>query len=207
MEALTIALAKGRLAEDAICAFQKAGIDISGLDETRKLVKTTADMKFFLVKPIDVPVYVEHGVADIGICGKDTLMETRSRLYEVLNMGFGKCRLSICGYEGTDAHKPGIKVATKYANITRDYYGRKGESAEVIYLSGSVELGPILGLSDVILDIVESGRTLRENGLVELEKLYDISARMCVNRISLKLKADRIKKLIADLMPVLEDSE
>lgn len=207
MTGLKIALAKGRLADDTIALLQKAGMDVSGLmDSSRKLILHSGGMDFFLVKPTDVPVYVERGTADIGVCGKDTLMESGARLYEMLDMGFGKCKLCLCGYPGTDPHRPGVRVATKYTNITREYYRSLGETAELIHLSGSVEIGPMLGMSDVILDIVESGRTLRENGLVVLEELYDISARLCVNRVSLKLKADAVKRLTADLRRAKEET-
>ena len=206
MEAIRVALPKGRLAEDAAALLQKAGMDMSGLvDDSRKLILTSGGMEFFLVKPADVPAYVEHGVADIGVCGKDTLMESDTNLYEVLDLGFGKCKLSICGFPGEKPVRAGLKVATKYPNIAQEYYREKGQSIEIIPLSGSVELGPLLKLSDVILDIVESGRTLKDNGLTVLQDICPISARLVVNRVSLKRKMQPIKDMIAAIQGVLED--
>ena len=164
------------------------------IENTRKLIifDKTNEYRFILVKPADVPTYVDHGVADIGIVGKDTLMEAELPLYEMADLKFGRCRLAVAGYPGRKDNSltsSVLRVATKYPEIAKKYYASKGESIECIKLSGSVELGPILGLSDVILDIVESGRTLKENGLVIIEEVCDVTARLAVNRASLKDKS------------------
>lgn len=203
MADLNIALAKGRLAKDTIKLFEKAGLDISGFqDESRKLVLSSGGIDIFMVKPSDVPVYVEHGVADVGVCGKDTLLENQARVYELLDLNFGECRICVCGPEGVNAHKADLKIATTYPRIANEYYQNLGESIQVIKLSGSVELGPMLGLSDVIVDIVESGRTLHDNGLAVIEPIRRISARLCVNRVSLKVKGKRINTLVDQLRSV-----
>ena len=194
------ALAKGRLAEKSAELLQKCGIDCANiLEPTRKLVLNdkSGKYKFIFVKPSDVPIYVEHGVADIGVVGKDTLMEEGAEVYELADLGFAKCRLAVAGYPDFDlTDKTGLKVATKYGNIARRYFESKGQNVEVITLHGSIELGPIVGLSDVILDIVESGKTLKENGLCVLEEICDVSARLIVNKVSLKTKAQDIKPLV-----------
>jgi len=181
------------------------GITAPDLTEDSRLLVIPGEIAdFLIVKPVDVPVYVEHGVADMGICGKDTLLESGANILEMLDMGFGKCRLSVCGYEGTDPFFSGIRVATKYPNFARKLYRDRGCSAEIIKLSGSVELGPIIGLSDVIVDIVESGRTLVENGLSVLEDVAQVSSRLCVNRVSLKTKGDIIRPAIEGIRKNLE---
>ena len=199
MEMITIALAKGRLAEQAMDLLEGMGIDCSALKNPgRKLVLENAEqaIRFILVKPADVPTYVEHGVADMGVVGKDTLMEENRPLYELLDLGFGKCRLCIAGYPGRPAGYANERVATKYPNIARNYYAAQGRNIQIIKLNGSVELGPIIGLSDVILDIVESGSTLRANGLEILEEICAVSARLVVNRVALKTKRDRIQAIV-----------
>ena len=199
---INIALAKGRLADESIALFKKCGIECDeDIENTRKLIifDKTNEFKFFLVKPADVPTYVDHGVADMGIAGKDTLMEAELPLYEMVDLKFGKCRLAVAGYPGRkniSLTSSVLRVATKYPEIAKKHFAAKGESIECIKLNGSVELGPILGLSDVILDIVESGRTLKENGLVILEEVCDITARLAVNRASLKIKAAKLTPLI-----------
>ncbi len=208
MKPLTIALAKGRLATEAIRILEQCGLRLEGLkNPSRKLVLTDDDHKisFILVKPSDVPTYVDHGVADIGIAGKDTLMEENLPLYEMLDMGLGACRLSVAGFADMPpriGHT--LKVATKYPNIALEFYAAKGENIEIIKLHGSVELGPLVGLSDVILDIVESGSTLKANGLRVLEDVCDISARLVVNPVSLKTKQGRIHDIIARVAAQLE---
>ncbi len=211
MKYLNIALAKGRLAKQAADLFAKAGIDTSGLlEDTRKLIITDEENKvrFFLVKPSDVPTYIEYGAADIGICGRDTLLEEGRDLYEVIDLGIGKCRMCVAGPEslkGKLDSLPSKRVATKYPNISREYYQRvKGESVEIIELSGSVELAPLVGLSEVIVDIVESGKTLQENGLVVLETICDISARMIVNKVSMKIERLRISKILDSIRKQLD---
>ena len=201
MEMITIALAKGRLAEQAFDLLEGMGIDCSApRDPGRKLVleNTEQAIQFILVKPTDVPTYVEHGVADMGVVGKDTLMEENRPLYELLDLNFGRCRLCIAGYPEYDqaASCANERVATKYPNIARNYFASKGRNIQIIKLNGSVELGPIVGLSDVILDIVESGSTLRANGLDVLEEICSVSARLVVNRVSLKTKRTRIQAIV-----------
>lgn len=209
---VTFALAKGRLAEKSAELLQKCGIDCANiLEPTRKLVLTDASgkYKFIFVKPSDVPVYVERGVADIGVVGKDTLMEDGANVYELADLGFAKCRLAVAGYPDFDMSdtRTGLRVATKYGNIARNYFENKGQNVEIITLHGSIELGPIVGLSDVILDIVESGKTLRENGLTVLEEICDVSARLIVNKVSLKTKAQDIKPLVGKIFEVLDENK
>jgi ATP phosphoribosyltransferase regulatory subunit len=206
-EAVTIALAKGRLAEQTASLLRAVGIDCGDLQNPgRKLVLSdpTGAYRFILVKPSDVPTYVEHGVADIGVAGKDTLLEENKALYELLDLGLGACRLCVAGKPGGSGARGVLRVATKYPNIARGYYASRGQSIEIIKLNGSVELGPLVGLSDVILDIVESGGTLSANGLEVLETVSRISARAVVNVVSLKTKGDRIRPLIAALRRMLD---
>jgi len=209
---ITIALAKGRLAEIAMVILEKCGIDCSELKEnSRKLIfyDKKNDVRFILVKPTDVPTYVDHGVADMGIVGKDTLLEANLPLYEMVDLKFGKCRLAVAGYpakKDNSLTSSVMRVATKYPEVAKRYYASKGVSVECIKLHGSVELGPILGLSDVILDIVESGRTLVENGLVIIEDVSDVSARLAVNRASLKIKAAVLKPLIEKIQKAVEET-
>ena len=198
---ITFALAKGRLAEQAFELLEQLGIDCSEPRHPgRQLVlwDKKSNVRFILVKPSDVPTYVDHGVADIGVVGKDTLLESGRPLYEVLDLTFGKCRLCIAGYaeQHQSATRATFRVATKYPNVARSYYDAKGQTIEIIELHGSVELGPVIGLSDVILDIVESGSTLRANGLTVLEEVCECSARLVVNRVSMKTKRDRIREII-----------
>ena len=209
-KSITIALAKGRLAEQAIEILEQCGIDCEQVKHPeRKLVLEDAEgtTRFILVKPTDVPTYVERGVADMGVVGKDTLLEKNPSLYEMLDLGFGKCRLCICGFPEQQAASItnfNLRVATKYPNVARSYYEARGQAIDIIYLSGSVELGPLVGLSDVILDIVESGGTLKANGLTVLEEICDVSARLVVNRVSLKTRGERIRPLIEAMRAVLE---
>jgi ATP phosphoribosyltransferase len=208
---LTIALSKGRLADLSIELLEGLGIDCSEYkNESRKLIFSDEKnkIKFFLVKPGDVPTYVEYGAADIGIVGKDTLLEEGRHLYEVLNLGFAACRMVVAGPAELQGKMDGLnnkRVATKYPRIARDYFEHKRrESIEVIKLNGSVELAPLVGLSEVIVDLVESGKTLKENGLVILDTIADISARMVVNRVSMKMESDRINLIIDGLKKQLE---
>lgn len=200
---LNVALAKGRLADSCADIFIKCGIRAEILkEETRKLVLETPDKKFrfFFVKPTDVPTYVEYGIADIGVAGKDTLLEAGADLYEMLDLKFEKCRLCIAGFpEMKGVQKPRLRVATKYVNTAKQLFFSRGEDVEIIPLHGSIELAPLTGLSDVIFDIVQSGGTLRANGLVVLEDVFDISARLVANKVSLKTKAAEILPLIAEM--------
>jgi len=198
MRYLTIALSKGRLTDMSVELFEAIGIDCTELkNSSRKLILTDEKnkIKFFLAKPSDVPTYVEYGAADIGIVGKDTLMEEGRHLYEVLNLGFAACKMVVAGpaeLMGKLDRLTNKRVATKYPRIAREYFEHKRkESIEVIKLNGSVELAPLVGLSEVIVDLVESGRTLKENGLVVLDTIADISARLVVNRVSMKMKSER----------------
>ena len=211
MRYLKIALSKGRLAELSLDLLERIGIDCSEYkDDSRKLIFTDEKnkIKFFLVKPADVPTYVEYGAADIGIAGKDTLLEEGRHLYEVLNLGFATCKMVLAGpaeLMGKLDKLNNKRVATKYPRIAREYFEHKRrESIEVIKLNGSVELAPLVGLSEVIVDLVESGRTLEENGLVILDTIADISARMVVNRVSMKMESERINNLIEGLKGQLE---
>lgn len=212
MKYLTIALAKGRLADISIDLFSRIGLDCRKMQEkSRKLIFTdeAARVKFILVKASDVPTYVEYGAADIGIVGKDILLDEGRNLYEMLDLGFGKCRMCVCGpTEMKDKLDQinDLRVATKFVNIARNYFFyEKGRSVEIIKLSGSVELAPLVGLSEVIVDIVETGSTLRENGLVVLEDICDISARFVVNRVSMKMERERILDIVQKLKTVLTE--
>ena len=207
MRYLTIALTKGRLANKTLELFERIGVDASGaLDKnTRKLVFTNEELglRFFLAKGPDVPTYVYYGAADIGIVGRDTIIEENKKLYEVLDLGYGKCRMCVCGPASARKYLENgdtIRVATKYPNIAKDYFlGRKHQTVEIIKMNGSIELAPIVGLSEVIVDIVETGSTLRENGLEVLEEVCPLSARMVVNQVSMKMENERIADLIRRL--------
>ncbi len=202
---LTFALAKGRLAEQTFDLLEQMGIDCTeARNPGRQLVlwDRASNIRFILVKPSDVPTYVDHGVADLGVVGKDTLMEAERPLYELLDLGFGRCRLCVAGFpeaSGATVEHATFRVATKYPAIARRWWRSRGRPIEIIELHGSVELGPVIGLSDVILDIVESGSTLKANGLSVLEAVCDVSARLVCNRVSLKTKRDRIRRVIDGL--------
>lgn len=211
MRYLTFALGKGRLASKTLETFEKIGITCEEMKDksSRKLIFVNEDLKlrFFLAKGPDVPTYVEYGAADIGIVGKDTILEENRKLFEVLDLGFGACKMCVCGPESALKYLEGgqqIRVATKYPNIAKDYFfNQKHRTVEIIKLNGSIELAPIVGLSEVIVDIVETGSTLRENGLQVLEEICPLSARMVVNRVSMKMEDERIRRLIADLKSAL----
>ena len=213
MRYLTVALTKGRLANKTMEMFEKAGITCEEMKDkdSRKLIFTNEElkMKFFLAKGPDVPTYVEYGAADIGIVGKDTILEEGRKLYEVMDFGFGKCKMCVCGPESAREvleNNQLIRVATKYPNIAKDYFfNRKHQTVDLIKLNGSIELAPIVGLSEVIVDIVETGSTLKENGLKVLEEVCPLSARMVVNQVSMKMENERIRKLIEDLRRVLQE--
>lgn len=204
---LTFALGKGRLAKTTLSLLEEIGITCEEMKDkdSRKLIFVNEELKlkFFLAKGPDVPTYVEYGAADIGVVGKDTLLEEGRRVYEVLDLGFGKCRMCVCGPAAAKEllqHHERIRVASKYPNIAKDYfYNKKHQTVDIIKLNGSVELGPIVQLSDVIVDIVETGSTLKENGLEVLEEICPLSARMIVNQVSMQMESERIKKLIQNL--------
>lgn len=211
MRYLTIALTKGRLAKKTLEIFEKIGITCEEMKDknSRKLIFTNEELgyRFFLAKATDVPTYVEYGAADIGIVGKDTILEEGRKLYEVLDLGIGRCRMCVCGPEEARErlkHHELIRVATKYPAIAKDYfYNKKHQTVEIIKLNGSIELAPIVGLSEVIVDIVETGTTLRENGLTVLEEVCPLSARMVVNQVSMKRENERIGKIIRDLKTLI----
>lgn len=215
MRYLTFALGKGRLANKTLEMFEKIGITCEEMKDkdTRKLIFVNEDLKlrFFLAKGPDVPTYVEYGAADIGIVGRDTILQEARNIYEVLDLGFGKCRMCVCGPESARdllQHHEQIRVATKYPKIAKDYfYNKKHQTVEIIKLNGSIELAPIVGLADVIVDIVETGSTLRENGLAVLEEVCPLSTRMVVNPVSMKMEQERISKLITDLRQVMSEGE
>lgn len=209
---LTFALGKGRLAKKTLQLFEQIGITCEEMKDpdTRKLIFVNEELKlrFFLAKGPDVPTYVEYGAADIGVVGKDTILEEGRNIYEVLDLGFGKCRMCTCGPESAREllqHHEQIRVATKYPHIAKDYfYNKKHQTVEIIKLNGSIELAPIVGLSEVICDIVETGTTLKENGLTVLEEVCPLSARVVVNQVSMKMDNERITKLISDLKTVIK---
>ena len=213
MRYLTFALAKGRLAKKTLALLEQIGITCEEMKDpdTRKLIFINEElkMKFFLSKATDVPTYVEYGAADIGVVGKDTILEEGRNLYEVMDLGFGKCRMCVCGpASARELLKKNeiIRVASKYPVIAKDYFNnRKHQTVEIIKLNGSVELAPIVGLSEVIVDIVETGSTLRENGLEVLEEVCPLSARMVVNQVSLKMENERRHKLLEDLNRLIKE--
>ena len=212
---LTIALTKGRLAYRTLELLEKVGITCEEMKDksSRKLIFANEELgvRFFLAKANDVPTYVEYGAADMGICGKDTILEEGRKLYEVIDLGFGRCRMCVCGPESAREllkHHELIRVATKYPGIAKDYfYNKKHQTVEIIKLNGSIELAPLVGLSEVIVDIVETGSTLRENGLMVLEEICDLSARVIINQVSMKRENQRITSLIKDLKNVLQEGQ
>ena len=214
MRYLTFALGKGRLVSSTMELLDKCGIRCDEVTDkhTRKLIFTNEELKlrFFLAKGPDVPTYVEYGAADIGIVGEDTILEEKRRVYEVLDLGFGKCRMCVCGpHEAKELldHHELIRVASKYPNIAKEYfYNQKHQTVDIIKLNGSVELGPIVGLSDVIVDIVETGSTLRENGLGVLEEICELFARVIVNQVSMQMESERIREIILRLRKQLEEA-
>ncbi|WP_088810601.1 MULTISPECIES: ATP phosphoribosyltransferase [Listeria] len=206
---LKIALTKGRLEDEAVRLLTLAGVDCTVLaDKKRKLIfqSDTDEIDFFLVKAVDVLTYVKHGAADIGIVGRDILLEAASSYYEVLDLNIGKCQFCLAApptFDPTDYKRK--VIATKYPNVTEEFFRARGEDVEIIKIEGSVEIAPLLGLADAIVDIVETGATLRDNGLVVVEKLYPISARLIVNKASLKQNKTRIFSLIDKLQLVLKE--
>ena len=209
---LTFALCKGRLAKQTLELLEELGITCEEMKDkdSRKLIFVNEELKlrFFLAKGPDVPTYVEYGAADIGVVGKDTILEAGKKVHEVLDLGFGKCRMCVCGPADAKKYLENhelIRVATKYPNIAKDYfYNTRHQTVEIIKLNGSIELAPIVGLSEVIVDIVETGSTLKENGLVVLDEVCPLSARMIVNPVSMRLENDRIKELLYKLRSILK---
>ena len=215
MRYLTFALCKGRLARQTLELLEQMGITCDEMKDkdSRKLIFVNEELKlkFFLSKGPDVPTYVEYGAADIGVVGKDTILEAGRKVHEVLDLGFGQCRMCVCGPAEArsclDNHEL-IRVATKYPAIAKDYfYNTRHQTVEIIKLNGSIELAPIVGLSEVIVDIVETGSTLRENGLTVLEEVCPLSARMIVNPVSMRLENKRIKELLMNMRTILKGEE
>lgn len=210
MRDIVFALPKGRLADKTMELLAQIGITCPEMEEnTRKLIFRNKELgyRFFLAKPSDVPTYVEYGAADIGVVGRDTIIEEDRKLYEVLDLGMGRCRMCVCGPESAREklqHNELIRVATKYPHIAKDYfYNEKQQTVEIIKLNGSIELAPLVGLSEVIVDIVETGTTLKENGLMVLEEVCDISARVVVNQTSMKMENERITNILSGIRGLL----
>ena len=208
---LNIALPKGRLGDRVYQLLASAGYDCrEAFDESRRLVfeSRDAEVRYFLVKPSDVAIYVEHGAADIGIVGKDILLESGASVYELLDLGLGKCRMCVAAKNGYQEDRTRtLRVATKFVNIAKRHYAAAGRQIEIIKLNGSIELAPLLGLSDVIVDIVESGKTLRENDLGVLEEIFPISARFIANRASYKFKGSAIDEMAGRLAEAIRREE
>ncbi|MBN2259478.1 MAG: ATP phosphoribosyltransferase [Clostridiales bacterium] len=199
MNKLTIALAKGRLGEEGLRLFENTELEIVREINSRKLVfnNEAGEVSYIFVKPSDVVTYVEKGVADIGIVGKDVILESQSDVYEIMDLKFGKCQFAIAGFRNQKLNKKNeiLKIASKYPNYVQKIFAGRDQKIEVIKLNGSVELAPLMKLSDVIVDIVETGNTLRDNGLVVLESLEDISARLIVNKVSYRFKYEKIQMI------------
>jgi ATP phosphoribosyltransferase len=203
---LTIAMPKGRIFEEAAELMRKAGYPLpEEFDDSRKLILDIeeANMRFILAKPMDVVTYVEHGVADVGIAGKDVMMEEDRDVYEVLDLKISECHLAVAGLPGTAMRDVAPKVATKYPNVASSYFREQGEQVEIIKLNGSIELAPLIGLADRIVDIVSTGQTLKENGLVELERITEITSRLVVNPVSYRVKDQIIDELVERLSKVI----
>ncbi|MFS0864016.1 ATP phosphoribosyltransferase [Fredinandcohnia sp. 179-A 10B2 NHS] len=203
---LTIAMPKGRIFEDAVELLRKAGYALPPeFDDSRKLIIDVPEesFRFMLAKPMDVTTYVEHGVADLGIAGKDVMLEEERDVYEVLDLQISKCYLAVAGLPNTRITGVAPKIATKYPKIASSYFRENGEQVEIIKLNGSIELAPLIGLADRIVDIVSTGRTLKENGLVELEHIADITSRLIVNPVSYRLKDQQIDEIVERLSKVV----
>ena len=202
MTELTIAMPKGRIFEEACDLLVRAGYKLpTDMELSRKLLIEIPEEKirFILAKPMDVPVYVEHGVADIGIAGKDVLLEQRRTVHELLDLKISQCYIASAGLPNTKMDEIAPRIATKYPNIAMKYYKGIGEQVEIIELNGSIELAPMIGLADRIVDIVSTGRTLKENGLVEYERIADVSSRLIANPVSYRMKSERIQDLVSRL--------
>ncbi|MDN7243498.1 ATP phosphoribosyltransferase [Planococcus sp. N028] len=202
MDELTIAMPKGRIFEEAYELLVNAGYDLpKEIDDSRKLIVEAPNEKirFILAKPMDVPVYVEHGVADVGIAGKDVMLELDRSVHELLDLGISRCYIATAGLPNTEMNPVTPRIATKYPRIASRFYRGLGEQVEIIELNGSIELAPMIGLADRIVDIVSTGKTLKENGLVEYEKIVDITSRLIANPVSYRLKQDRIQDLVEKL--------
>ena len=203
MKTLNIALPKGRLGEKVYAIFEKAGFPCPSIRENnRKLIFENEEcgVRYFWVKPSDVAIYVERGATDIGVAGKDILLEYAPDVYELLDLDIGKCRMAVAAMaDFRDDHERTLRVATKFSNIARNYYSSQGRDIDIIHLNGSIEIAPILGLSDVIVDIVETGATLRENNLVVVETIVPISARLIANKASYQFRTEQIGKIMKEM--------
>lgn len=208
---ITFALSKGRLADKIIAMLNKLNLCNLTIDEEdRRLVLEADNFRFFLCKPSDVPTFVEYGVADLGVVGKDTILEENRDITELLDLGFGKCRMCVCTKkEDTTSYttKTNLRVATKYPNIAKAYFESIHQNTTIIKLNGSVELAAVVGLSDVIVDIVESGRTLYENGLTDALTIHNLSARLVANNASLKTKYDEIQNIVEGMSQILKEKK
>lgn len=208
-DTLRVAMPKGRIYKQASKLFREAGLAVTEeFDDSRKLIIPVPElnMEFIMAKPVDVPTYVEYGAADIGIVGKDVLMEENRGVYELLDLGIARCRMSVIGLpDWQPVLNP--RVATKYPNIASQYFREKGQQVEVIKLNGSIELAPLIGLADRIVDMVETGTTIKENGLTEMEKIFDITSRLVANRVSYRMKNGRIQELCDMLHQVIPAAE
>lgn len=209
MDFLTIAMPKGRIFEEALELMKIARFQLPDeIDDSRKLIVEVPEeqLRFILSKPMDVPTYVEHGVADIGVAGKDVLLEQNRSVIELLDLQISYCYLATAGLPGTELNDAAPRVATKYPAVATSFYKEKGEQVEIIGLNGSIELAPMIGLADRIVDIVSTGRTLKENGLVEYEKIADITSRLIANPVSYRLKQQRIQELTKRLRQAVEEA-
>lgn len=204
---ITIAMPKGRIFEEAAELLRQAGFQLPPeFEDSRKLIIDVEKerFRFILAKPMDVPTYVEHGVADLGIAGKDVMLEEERDVYELLDLKISQCYLAVAGLPNTKMNDVAPKVATKYPNVAARYFREQGEQVEIIKLNGSIELAPLIGLSDRIVDIVSTGRTLVENGLVEYERIIDITSRLIVNPVSYRMKDERVNELVERLEEVIQ---
>ena len=208
---LNVALPKGRLGEKVYAMFEKAGFPCPSIKENnRKLIFENEEcgVRYFWVKPSDVAIYVERGAADIGVAGKDILLEYEPEVYELLDLDLGKCRMAVAAKAGfRDDTRRTLRVATKFSNIAQNYYRSKGREIDIIHLNGSIEIAPILGLSDVIVDIVETGTTLKENDLLVYDNIVPISARLIANKASYKFKGAQIDAILASMAKQMEESK
>lgn len=206
-EPLTIAMPKGRIFEEAVELLRAANYQLPPeFDDSRKLIIEVEEeqLQFILAKPMDVPTYVEHGVADLGIAGKDVMLEEERDVYELLDLKISACYLAVAGLPNTKMNDVAPRVATKYPKVAAAYFREQGEQVEIIKLNGSIELAPLIGLTDRIVDIVSTGRTLKENGLVEYEKIVDITSRLIVNPVSYRMKDERISEMVSRLRELIE---
>ena len=208
---LNVALPKGRLGEKVYAMFEKAGFECPSIKENnRKLIFENEEkgVRYFWVKPSDVSIYVERGAADIGVAGKDILLEYKPDIFELLDLDIGKCKMAVAAKKDfVDDMQKTLRVATKFSNITKTYYASKGRDIDIIHLNGSIEIAPILGLSDVIVDIVETGTTLKENNLEVKEDIVPISARLIANKSSFRFKSVEIEKILCEMKKQMEDKE